>query len=148
MPQGFKLLNFDHAGCVVSSMKDTLAFWVDAMGGKLVRSTTSRGDTLANITGAHGAEADIAIVEIAGQRIEFLEYRGVAPLGGAPYRPYDTGALHVAFRVDDVEAAVKYVAGYGYSPQGKPQRTGANTINIYVVGPDGATIEFMQPFET
>lgn len=148
MPQGFRLLNFDHSGCVVSSLKDTLAFWVDAMGGKLVRSTTSRGDTLGNITGAYGAEADIAIVEIAGQRIEFLEYRGVTPPGVAPHRPYDIGALHVAFRVDDIEAAVKHVAGHGYRPQGRPQLTAANTVNVYVVGPDGATIEFMQPVET
>jgi catechol 2,3-dioxygenase-like lactoylglutathione lyase family enzyme len=146
MPRGFNIMKSDHTAYVVSSLKDALAFWVDGLGAKVERTGKAGGTTLANITGAVGAEADIAMIEIAGQRIEFLEYRGVTPTNGATRRPYDAGAMHLALQVDDVHAAVQLAAQYGYRAQGIPQKGGAlKSINIYTVGPDGATLEFMQP---
>jgi catechol 2,3-dioxygenase-like lactoylglutathione lyase family enzyme len=147
MPKEFKIFKSDHTAYVVSSLKDTLAFWVDGLGAKVERTGKASGETLANITGVSlGAEADIAMIEIAGQRIEFLQYHGVAPAGTATRRPYDAGAMHLALQVDDVHAAVRLAAQYGYRAQGIPQMGGAlKSINIYTVGPDGATVEFMQP---
>ena len=147
MPKGFNILKSDHTAYVVSSLKDTLTFWVDGLGAKVERTGKAGGVTLGNITGAPaGAEADIAMIEIAGQRIEFLEYHGVRPANTATRRPYDAGAMHLALQVDDVHAAVALAAQYGYRAQGIPQVGGAlKSINIYTVGPDGATVEFMQP---
>jgi len=146
MPAEFKILNCDHAAYVVSSLPDALLFWVECMGAKVVRTATARGVALANITGVpEGAEADTAMIEIAGQRIELLEYRGVSPSGNRVHRPFDAGAMHVALNVDDVNAALSAVGKYGYRSQGTPHKGTSGATLIYVVGPDGATIEFMQP---
>lgn len=145
MPGEFNILNCDHAAYVVSSLENSLTFWVGGLGAKVLRTATARGEALANITGAIGAEADIAMIEIAGQKIELLQYRGVTPINPAPQRPYDLGAMHIALNVDNINAALRLVSKYGFHPQGTPQKGTTGATLIYVVGPDGATIEFMQP---
>lgn len=100
------------------------------------------------MTGAHGAEVRIAIVSLANQTIELLEYRGV-DRPSAPAKPFDPGFAHLALVVDDIDALLARIATYGWKAQGTPQPIAggarAGTRVIYVVGPDGATIEFMQP---
>lgn len=146
MPAEFKIMNCDHAAYVVTSLKDALALWVDGLGAKVLRTATARGVALHNITGApEGAEADTAMIDIAGQRIELLEYRGVDPSGNKVHRPFDAGAMHIALNVDNVDAALELVGKYGFRPQGVPHKGTSGATLIYVVGPDGATIEFVQP---
>ncbi len=106
------------------------------------------GDFLRQVTGARDATARMAILSLAGQSIELLEYRG-PDRPAAPSRPFDAGFAHLALVVDDVDAVLARIAAYDWRPQGTPQTmtTGARagTRVIYAVGPDGATIEFMQP---
>ncbi|HDR9761122.1 TPA: VOC family protein [Burkholderia cepacia] len=141
----FKVIKADHAAYVVSSLKEALTFWVDGMGATLEGRFKAGGPMLANVTGAVGADVSIALIEIAGQRLELLEYQGVTPNPGATLRPYDAGAMHLALNVDDVHAALRHVAQYGYRAQGVPQKAPTGSTAMYVVGPDGATIEFRQP---
>ena len=58
-------------------------------------------------------------------------------------------AIALALVVDDIDALLARIAAYGWKAQGTPQPIAggarAGTRVIYVVGPDGATIEFMQP---
>jgi catechol 2,3-dioxygenase-like lactoylglutathione lyase family enzyme len=145
MAKAFNILKLDHGAYVVSSLKDAMAFWVEGMGAEVERTGKSGGEPLRNITGAVNAEVDIAMIRIGGQRIELLEYHGVTPENSYIHRPYDAGAMHIALRVDDIDAALQVAARYGYRAQGKPQRSQLGAMITYVVGPDGATVEFMQP---
>jgi catechol 2,3-dioxygenase-like lactoylglutathione lyase family enzyme len=138
----------DHVGFSVASLDLALRFWVEGLGGQLVRVGDMGGEFLGEVTGAHGASVRMAIVSLAGQMIELLEYRGV-DLQHRVSRPFDPGFAHLALIVDDIEKVLARIAVYEWRPQGKPQvihgGARAGTKVIYAVGPDGATIEFMQP---
>ena len=90
----------------------------------------------------------MAIVSLADQTIELLEYQGPAR-PSVPAKPFDPGFAHLAFVVDDIDALLMRIAVYGWKAQGIPQPISsgarAGTRGIYAVAPDGATIEFMQP---
>ena len=138
----------DHIGFSVASLDAALRFWTDALGAQLVRTGTMGGTFLGEVTGARGAEVRFAIVALADQTLELLKYSGI-DRPTEPAKPYDPGFAHLALVVDSIDAVLARIAPYGWKPQGRPQTlTGglrAGTRVIYAVGPDGATIEFMQP---
>ena len=144
----FQVRCADHVGFAVASLDEALRFWLDGLGAELVRTGEMGGEFLSQVTGAHGAEVRLAIVSLAGQTIELLEYQGV-DRPSAPAKPFDPGFAHLALVVDDIDALLSRIATYGWKAQGTPQPIAggarAGTRVIYVVGPDGATIEFMQP---
>jgi len=138
----------DHVGFAVASLGESLRFWVDGLGARLVRTGEMEGEFLGQVTGAHGARVRLAIVSLADQTIELLEYHGLER-PSAPAKPFDPGFAHLALVVDDIDALLARIAAYGWKAQGTPQPIAsgarAGTRVIYAVGPDGATIEFMQP---
>ncbi|WP_416357805.1 VOC family protein [Aureimonas phyllosphaerae] len=138
----------DHVGFAVASLDESLRFWVDGLGAQLVRTGEMGGEFLGQVTGAHGAQVRMAIISLAGQTIELLEYRGLNR-STVLAKPFDPGFAHLALVVDDIDAILARIATYGWKAQGIPQPIAsgarAGTRVIYVVGPDGATIEFMQP---
>lgn len=138
----------DHIGFAVASLDEALRFWVDGLGAQLVRTGQMEGEFLGQVTGAHGATVRMAIVSLSDQTIELLEYQG-PDRPSVPAKPFDPGFAHLALVVDDIAALLVRIAAYGWRAQGIPQPIAsgarAGTLVIYVVGPDGATIEFMQP---
>ncbi|RYF29694.1 MAG: glyoxalase/bleomycin resistance/dioxygenase family protein [Comamonadaceae bacterium] len=138
----------DHVGFAVASLDEALRFWVEGLGAQLERTGEMGGDFLGQVTGAHGAKVRMAIVSLADQTIELLEFRG-PDHPSVPAKPFDPGFAHLALVVDDIDALLVRIAVYGWKAQGIPQpiasgtRTGTRVI--YAVGPDGSTIEFMQP---
>jgi catechol 2,3-dioxygenase-like lactoylglutathione lyase family enzyme len=88
------------------------------------------------------------MVEGYGHRVELLEYRAPADRKVIKPRSCDVGSVHIALCVEDMDAALARVAEAGWTPVAEPQtvedgeRKGMRLI--YVRGPDGVTIEFMQ----
>jgi catechol 2,3-dioxygenase-like lactoylglutathione lyase family enzyme len=138
----------DHVGFAVASLDEALQFWVDGLGARLVRTGEMGGEFLGQVTGAHGAQVRMAIVSLADLTIELLEYRGL-DRPSVPAKPFDPGFAHLALVVADIDTLLVRIAAYGWKAQGIPQPIAsgvrAGTRVIYAVGPDGATIEFMQP---
>lgn len=147
----FQVRRADHVGFAVASLDESLSFWVDGLGARLLRTGEMGGEFLGQVTGAHGAQVRMAIVSLADQTIELLEYQGV-DRPSASAKPFDPGFAHLALVVDDIDALLLKIAAYGWKAQGTPQSIAggarAGTRVIYVVAPDGATIEFMQPLAT
>ena len=138
----------DHVGFYVAFLDGAISFWVDGLGASLVRTGEMGGALIGQVTGAHGAEVRMAIVSLAGQTVELLEYRG-PDRPRELSRPYDPGFAHLALVVDDLDAVMARIADRGWKAQGIPQAIAAGaragTRVVYAVGSDGATIEFMQP---
>ncbi len=145
---GFQVRRADHVGFAVASLDEALRFWVDGLGAQLVRTGEMGGEFLGQVTGAHGANVRLAIVSLADQMVELLEYHGL-DRPTVPSRPFDPGFAHLALEIDDIDAVLSRIAAHGWKAQGSPQAIAAGaragTRVIYAVGPDGATIEFMQP---
>ncbi|SIN75592.1 Catechol 2,3-dioxygenase [Singulisphaera sp. GP187] len=139
----------DHTGITVSSLKDALDFWVDVLGFQQ-RYTWKFENTpfIENLVGVKGAAMSVAMVEGYGHRVELLEY--LAPADRKLIRPRscDIGSVHIGLYVDDLDVALVRVAEAGWMPVAEPQTVQGGERDgmrlIYVRGPDGVTIEFIQ----
>jgi catechol 2,3-dioxygenase-like lactoylglutathione lyase family enzyme len=139
----------DHTGITVSSLKDALDFWVGVLGFRhLYTWKFENTPFIENLVGVEGAEVSLAMVEGFGHKIELLEYQDPADRKIIRPRPCDVGSVHVGLYVDDMDAALARVAEAGWGPVAEPQTVQGGERDgmrlIYVRGPDGVTIEFMQ----
>ncbi|WP_235610775.1 VOC family protein [Bordetella sp. H567] len=141
----------DHTGFTVSSLDESLAFWVDVLGFRLVtRDRYPASEFLDNVVGVPGAELELAMVEApGGHLIELLEYSAPANREYFKPRACDVGSVHLAFLVDDLDALLARVAGAGWMALGEPQTVRGGSRDglrlFYARGPDGVTVEFLQP---
>ena len=147
--KGFRILAADHTGITVSNLERSLAFWRDVLGFEFSHSAHQTGERPEQITGVKGADLKLAVVKSpSGHKIELLEYFAPTDRKRGDLRPCDVGHVHVALTVDDLEAVLKKIAESGWKAAGKPQTltSGPNTGKrvVYVMDPDGITIEFMQ----
>jgi len=145
----FWVNRIDHTGFTVSSLEDSLAFWVDALGFKhLYTWTFETAPFIEEMVGVPGAALRLAMVEGPGHRIELLEY--TSPNDRQLYKPRscDVGSVHLAFYVDNMDALLARVASLGWLPVGNIQTVEsgerAGLRLIYVRAPDGITIEFFE----
>ena len=146
----FRIIATDHTGVTVSSLERSLEFWQNVLGFEFSHRAHQTGEMAEQITGVKGAEIKLAVVKApGGHKIELLEY--LAPPDRKQHvdlRPCDVGSVHVALRVDDLDAVLQRVAASGWKAAGKPQTltTGPNAGKrvIYVRDPDSTTIEFME----
>ena len=139
----------DHTGITVSSLKDALDFWVDVLGFQhLYTWEFENTPFIENLVGVEGAEMSLAMVEGYGHRVELIEYQ--APTDRKILRPRscDVGSVHIGLYIEDLDVALARVAEAGWLPVAVPQTVQGGERDgmrlIYVRGPDGVTIEFMQ----
>jgi glyoxylase I family protein len=147
--QPFHIIAADHTGITVADLERSLAFWQGVLGFELSHRPHHTGDLASEVTGVPGAEILIAVLKGYGYKIELLEYIAPADRRRAKLRPCDVGSLHVAFKVDNLDAVLSAIAASGWRAVGKPQtlESGPNAGKrvVYVRDPDGTIIEFMQP---
>ena len=142
----FRVLHADHTAFVVSSLDDAVIFWTEGLGAELLSTGALSGPMLENITGAAGRTARKALLTIASQKIELLEYSGPTPATPAR-QPYESGAAHIALNVSSLDAAIERMSHYGWRAQGTLAgwEAGPHIPRVmYMVGPDGATIELIE----
>jgi catechol 2,3-dioxygenase-like lactoylglutathione lyase family enzyme len=145
----FRIKSIDHTGFTVSSLEDSLKFWVDVMGFKhLYTWTFETAPFIEEVVGVPGAAMRLAMVEGPGHNIELLEYTSPADRQSYKPRSSDVGSVHLAFYVENIDALLARIASLGWLPVGKIQTVESGERKglrlIYVRGPDGVTIEFLQ----
>ena len=145
----FRIIVADHTGITVSNLERSLAFWRDVLGFEFSHTAHQKGELAHEITGVEGAEIKLAVLRAPrGHKIELLEYLAPADRKRADIRPCDVGSVHVALLVNDLGAVLERIAASDWKAAGKPQRlqSGPNAGKrvVYVLDPDGTTIELMQ----
>ena len=139
----------DHTGITVASLKDALDFWVGVLGFQYLYTWKfEKSSFIENLVGVEGAELSIAMVEGYGHRVELLEYQAPADRKILRPRSCDVGSVHVALYVDDMDAALSRASEAGWTAVAAPQTVEGGERDgmrlIYLRGPDGVTVEFMQ----
>ena len=90
----------------------------------------------------------IAFLKAPGHTLELIEYRAPASKGAVKARPCDAGFAHVAFNVDDAQAAVAAAERYGVRPIAAPvaidQGPNKGRKVVYLRDWDGITIELIE----
>ncbi|HSD52886.1 MAG TPA: VOC family protein [Burkholderiales bacterium] len=144
----FRVLGTNHTSFTVSSLNQTIAFFRDCLGFDLVSRAPRNSDLVSRITGVAGAEVTIAFLRGPGHTIELIEYGAPADRGKVVARPCDTGFAHVAFNVDDIDAAIEAAEKFGVKPVGPPvaidQGPNRGRNVVHVRDADGVTIEFIE----
>jgi catechol 2,3-dioxygenase-like lactoylglutathione lyase family enzyme len=147
----FKVLATNHTSFTVSDLDRSIAFFRDCLGFELLSKAPRDPGTVERITGVADADIMVAYVQGPGHRLELIEYLAPADRGRLVPRPCDVGFAHVAFDVDDIEAAITAAARYAVRPLNPPlaidQGPNAGGKVVYLRDPDGVTIEFIQPPE-
>ncbi|MGP4021456.1 VOC family protein [Saccharopolyspora sp. 5N708] len=147
---GRQIRKVDHTGITVASLADSLEFWVGVLGFKHLYTTRFPNDPfIENVVGVPGAALVLAMVEGPGHSIELLEYSAPGERHIMKPRSCDVGSVHVALLVDDLDALLDRMKQAGWNPVGTPQTVvegeRAGLRLVYVRGPDGATVELLQP---
>ena len=144
----FKILHADHTGITVRDIDASLAFFVGVLGFKLQYRARRTGRFAEEVTGVPEAEIEIALLLVPGHRIELLQY--IAPCERRHFRPRacDLGSVHLAFDVDDLDAALAHIQAHRWAAVGAPQTIAGGarrgTRVVYVRDPDGTMLELMQ----
>ncbi|RBP02932.1 methylmalonyl-CoA epimerase [Rossellomorea aquimaris] len=89
----------DHIGVAVRNIEDTIRFYENVLGAKLI--DRYRSD-------AKGVESEIAIMEVDGARTELLAptNNDTSPIARF-IKQKGKGVHHIAYRVDDLDAAIE-----------------------------------------
>ena len=145
----FRIKSIDHTGFTVSSLDDSLKFWIDVLGFKhLYTWTFDRGPFIEQLVGVPGAGMRLAMVEGPGHMIELLEYTSPDDRQIFKPRSSDVGSVHLAFYVVNIDALLARLASVGWLTVGEVQTVESGERRglrlIYVRGPDGITLEFLQ----
>ena len=144
----FKVLSTNHTSFTVSSLDRTIALFRDGLGFQVVSRAPRDPAIIQQVTGVPGAEMEIAFLRGPGQVLELIEYKAPADRGRVNARPCDTGFAHIAFDVDDVDAAVAALAKHGAQPINPPVAINAGPNKgrkvVYLRDADGVTIEFIE----
>ena len=98
-----------HFSFSVTDINRTVAFYTKNLGVKLQSKSHNKYDTLGTALfgtkwglNQEKAELEIAVMNIGGNRVEFIEYKNPKC---QPYHknPSFAGSAHLAFKVDDIE---------------------------------------------
>ena len=139
-----------HVGLTVSDLDVAIAFYQAALGCRVKERSQSAGPELEMLTGVPSASVLTADLDVPGggwlELIQYAEPRG-APSMQERSAP---GHTHIAFVVDDVDAAHARLVALGAAPTSKPVQIvepgsvwdGARAL--YACDPDGRTIECVQ----
>ena len=138
----------NHTSFTVSDIDKTIAFFRDCLGFDVTSKAPRSKQAIQAITGVEGADVMIAYVRGPGHNLELIEYLGPETRTQVLPRPCDVGFAHVAYDVDDVDAAVHAAARYGLRPAGDiyPIDQGPNAGGrvVYLRDADGITIELIE----
>ena len=144
----FRVVGTNHTSFTVSSLDRTLPFFLECLRFKLVSRAPRDPKIVEKITGVPGADMEIAFVSGHGHTVELIEYKAPATKGKIEARPCDTGFAHLAFNVDDVDAAVADSTRYGVRAVSVPVPINAGPNRgrkvVYCRDADGVTFEFIE----
>jgi catechol 2,3-dioxygenase-like lactoylglutathione lyase family enzyme len=145
----FTVLATNHTSFTVSDLDRSVAFFRDALGFEVTSKAPRNPDIVSRVTGIPGTEMLIAYVRGPGHSLELIQYLGPREgRGRVRSLPCDVGFAHVAYDVDDIDAAIEAAASHDVHVIGEvaviDQGPNAGGRVAYLRDRDGVTIEFIQ----
>ncbi|HYB71947.1 MAG TPA: VOC family protein [Candidatus Sulfotelmatobacter sp.] len=143
-----RITGVNHTSFTVSDLDKAVAFFRDVLGATVLSVAERPKDFSERVTGIPGARLYIGYVGLGGHKIELIQYlegRGTT----LDVSTNNVGSGHICFDVDDARALQRALQAKGVRFVAEPMEIpiGANKggFATYFKGPDGITIEFIQP---
>ncbi len=144
----FRVLVTNHTSFTVSDLDRSIAFFSEVLGFEMVNRAQRDPKLISSITGVPGADIEVAYIQGPGHRLELIQYHGPSERSQVDSRPCDSGFAHVAYDVDDIDAAVAASAPHQVLPIGEvtmiDKGPNAGRKVVYLRDPDGVTIEYIE----
>ena len=149
----------DHVGMTVPNVEEAVKFYTDVFGGRVLyrmgpldsrdMPPTPAGDWTASFIDVPDAKVKFVGVQVADTLVlEIYEYERPRNAGGPAPRNCDLGGHHLALRVDDVDAAARYLESRGcrmmQGPIVPPGGPLAGSRSWYFADPWGNYFELME----
>ena len=132
----------EHVGIVVDDLAAATEFFVE-LGLELQGETPVEGRWVDRVVGLDGVRADIAILQTPDGhgRLELAKFHTPSTQGGNRHAPANTpGIRHVAFAVEDIDAAAAGLRARGAELVGEVERYEDSYRLCYVRGPAGVIV--------
>lgn len=126
----------DHIGIAVRDIEEALSFYVDILNGEVLHRYSSH---------AQGVEVHVAAINVHGDLIELLEPTNRSSPVARFIRQKGKGVHHIAYRVNDLEQAIKESKQNGIRFLEDTYRTnhlGRRLIYLNPISTQGTIIEF------
>jgi len=137
----------DHVGMIVEDLEAATEFFVEL--GLEVQSTGEVEDERADrIVGLEGVRSELVMLQDQNGRrlLELVKFHSPPAPSSDPLAPSNApGIRHLAFVVDDVDAAVAGLQARGTELVGEVVSYGNSYRLCYVRGPEGIIIELAEP---
>jgi len=139
-----------HTGITVSNLDKSIPFYRDVLRLEIMTGPTEvfEGDELSRALGVGNARLRLVIFKVGEGSLELIEYLSPESQSKKPMPPNTLGAMHVAFRVDDVGKKVEELKGKGINFLSQVNVVGEGPLEgwkwIYFKDPDGITLELVE----
>jgi catechol 2,3-dioxygenase-like lactoylglutathione lyase family enzyme len=136
----------DHVSIVVNDLAAATEFFLE-LGLELQGEGTVGGDWVDRIVGLEGVRSELAMLETPDGhgRLELVKFHAPPGPSGDPKAPANTpGIRHLAFEVDDVDAALASLRPHGAKLVGEVERYENSYRLCYVRGPEGIIVELAE----
>ncbi len=148
---GFGMRGHDHTGVTVPDMQQAVTFFTDIVGCKKAMSfgpfSDPKGDFMKDVLDVNprAVISEITMIRCgSGSNIELFSYQSPDQKSAQP-RNSDVGGYHIAFYVDDINAAAAYLRAKGVATQSGPiplkEGPAAGQAILYFKAPWGLQLE-------
>lgn len=136
-----------HFSLTVSDMDRSLDFYTENLDAHVLSDAVIQESDGHSVTRIPNAKLRIVFLDLHGSLIELIQY--LSPIGKPlRTRTCDTGSAHIAFAVDNLDAAYHDLQRKGVRFKSEPTRTGTDPGTIvkcvYFLDPDGITLELVE----
>jgi len=140
------VLRMDHVSVVVDDLAAATGFFTE-LGLELVGEVALEGRSVDRIVGLDGVRTEVAMMQTpdGNGRLELVKFLSPPSQGDSPHAPANTpGLRHVAFAVDDIEAAVARLRARGAELVGELENYEDSYWLCYLRGPAGIILELAE----
>ena len=144
----FKVLRTNHTSFTVSDLDRIIGFFCDGLGFELLDRSPRDPKIVQQISGVDGADMETAYIQGPQHRLELIQYHAPEDRGRVECRPCDAGYAHLAYDVDNVDAALAAAQAYTFKEISAPvaidKGPNAGSRVVYMRDVDGITVEFIE----
>jgi catechol 2,3-dioxygenase-like lactoylglutathione lyase family enzyme len=136
----------DHVGIVVDDLTAAIEFFVE-LGLELHGEGSVEGRWVDRVVGLESVRAELAMLQTpdGNGRVELAKFHSPSDTRANRYAPANTpGIRHVAFEIDDIDAAVAGLRARGVELVGELERYENRYRLCYVRGPEGIIVELAE----
>ena len=142
------VIGYRHTGIIVKDMEESLYFYKDILGLKVIQDFHDDSDYINKITGI--TNADVHMIKMKtqdGTVFEILSYHNY-PTELIEQPIYNVGASHIALQVKDAEKAYKILKDKGVTVISEPVLSSEKIAKVFFcLDPNNVRVELVEMLE-